>query len=111
MRIFGSSGFGGDILTSKIHHDSGACQLPARRRMVCPSLQSLRTRQRLLRCAFGLIWPIGALGLLATQACKKANETKAPITITIIDQNWPDAAYQRQRNEEFLRFTNETGIE
>ena len=79
--------------------------------MVCPSLQSLRTRQRLLRCAFGLIWPIGALGLLATQACKKANETKAPITITIIDQNWPDAAYQRQRNEEFLRFTNETGIE
>ena len=78
--------------------------------MAWPSFHSLRTRQRFLRWAFGLIWLIGALALLATQACKKANKPKAPITITIIDQNWPDAVYQRQRNEEFLRFTNETGI-
>ena len=41
---------------------------------------------------------------------QEEGKAPAPITITIIDQNWPDAEYQRQRNEEFRRFTDETGI-
>ena len=53
---------------------------------------------------------IGVFGLLAVQSCKKEGKAPAPITITIIDQNWPDAEYQRQRNDEFRRFTEETGI-
>ena len=70
-----------------------------------PRLESISNRLRLFS-----VFSISALGLLVTQACDKASKPPAPITITIIDQNWPDAEYQRKRNEEFRRFTNETGI-
>ncbi len=73
--------------------------------------RSVRRFERVSKkCRLYAVCSIGVLGLLAIQACNKASKPPAPITITLIDQNWPDAEYQRQRNEEFRRFTNETGI-
>jgi len=63
-----------------------------------------RKRQLFSVCVFGV------LILLSAQACKTPAGAPAPITITVIDQNWPDADSRRQRNEEFSRFTDETGI-
>ena len=53
---------------------------------------------------------VGILVILAGQGCKTASKQTAPITITLIDQNWPDEESRRHRVEEFRRFTNETGI-
>ena len=52
----------------------------------------------------------GVLVVLAGQGCKTTSEPSAPITITIIDQKWPDEESRSHRDEEFRQFTNETGI-
>lgn len=52
----------------------------------------------------------GILVVLAGQGCKTTSKPAGPITITVIDQNWPDEESRRHREEEFRRFTNETGI-
>jgi trehalose/maltose transport system substrate-binding protein len=70
-----------------------------------PRLESISKKRRLFA-----VFSTGALGLLCIQACNKVSKSPAPTTITIIDQNWPDAESRLRRNEEFRRFTDETGI-
>jgi trehalose/maltose transport system substrate-binding protein len=53
---------------------------------------------------------IGILAVFGAQACKKTGKAAAPITITVIGQDWPDQDSRRHRDEEFRRFTKETGI-
>ena len=48
--------------------------------------------------------------LFVGQGCKPAGQPAAAITLTVIDQNWPDQESRRHRNEQLRRFTNETGI-
>lgn len=48
--------------------------------------------------------------VLAGQACKKTDRPPSPVTLTLIDQNWPDEESRRHRNAEFRQFTKETGI-
>jgi hypothetical protein len=51
---------------------------------------------------------LGILTVLAAQACKKAGKPSIPVTITLIDQDWPDQQSRSLRNEQFRRFTYET---
>ena len=52
----------------------------------------------------------GILIVLAAQACKKAGKPATPVTITLVDQDWPDQQSRQRRNEELRRFTTQTGI-
>lgn len=74
-------------------------QLPGR------VLESLIKNSRLFTVA-----GVGILVLLAAQACNKAGKPAVPITITLIQPDWPDPESRRHHNEEFRRFTDETGI-
>jgi trehalose/maltose transport system substrate-binding protein len=50
------------------------------------------------------------LALCAVQACHNTSESKAPITLTLIDQAWSSRDYQRRVNEQLARFKTKTGI-
>lgn len=50
------------------------------------------------------------LVVLAGLSCKTKRKPPGPVTITVIDQNWPDEGSRRHREEAFRRFTSETGI-
>jgi len=84
--------------------------------MACPCTTRVRHLPgRVLERLFGnnrlfTVATVVILVLSAGQACKTAGKPAAPITITLIDQNWPDYESRRNRNEQFRRFTNETGI-
>jgi len=53
---------------------------------------------------------VAILAACLAQGCNDAHEPASSITITLIDQGWPDPESRRHRNEELRRFTNETGI-
>jgi trehalose/maltose transport system substrate-binding protein len=83
--------------------------------MACDRVARVRhLARRLLERLFDMgrliIAGAGILVLLAAQACKETTKPTAPITITLIDQNWPDEESRHLRNQEFRRFTDETGI-
>lgn len=48
--------------------------------------------------------------LLAGQACQRAIQPPAEITLVLIDQTWLDRTFQDRRNLELEQFTKETGI-
>ena len=57
-----------------------------------------------------MIAGVGILAAFVGQACNNSHKPVSPITITLIDQGWPDPESRGHRNEELRRFTNETGI-
>jgi len=68
-------------------------------------LERLFVKRRLLSIA-----GVAILAAVIGQACNKPHQPASPMTITLIDQGWPDPESRRHRNEELRRFTNETGI-
>src|ERR1700756_5452930 len=48
--------------------------------------------------------------LVAGQACRKAVQPPAEVTLVLIDQTWLDRTFQDRRNLELEQFTKETGI-
>jgi ABC-type glycerol-3-phosphate transport system substrate-binding protein len=48
--------------------------------------------------------------LVAGQACRRAVQPPAEVTLVLIDQTWLDRTFQDRRNLELEQFTKETGI-
>ena len=48
--------------------------------------------------------------LVAGQACRRAVQAPAEVTLVLIDQTWLDRTFQDRRNLELEQFTKETGI-
>src|ERR1700676_820205 len=48
--------------------------------------------------------------LVAGQACRRAIQPPAEVTLVLIDQTWLDRTFQDRRNLELEQFTKETGI-
>ncbi len=48
--------------------------------------------------------------LLVGQACKKAVPDASSVTLTLLDQYWPDNEVQARHRRELLQFTQQTGI-
>jgi trehalose/maltose transport system substrate-binding protein len=48
--------------------------------------------------------------LIAGQACRRAVQPPAEVTLVLIDQTWLDRTFQDRRNLELEQFTKETGI-
>ena len=75
------------------------------RQMRSLGLERPFVKRRVLRVA-----GVAILSAFLGQACNNTHKPPSPITITLIDQGWPDPESRRHRNEELRRFTNETGI-
>jgi len=72
----------------------------------CPEFPELP--QNLGRRSF--LSSVATFLLLAGQACRKAVQPPAEVTLVLIDQTWLDRTFQDRRNLELEQFTKETGI-